>query len=423
MFPKHPHATRRGLAVIALLACVLLSAGMTGQSAAAPTSNYSLAVSTQSDRSSAQSLAGKTYSQPAEIFVFVTPTTSAKRVRFYLDDTTMSSAPRNVASIAPFDFAGTASDGSAVALDVGSLSIAAHTITAAVETTNGKTRIVSASFTVTAPAGTTPPPPPPPPPTGTVDPSGEAAPTGDLPGWRQVFVDDFSQDVPLGSFPAAVSSKWSAYPNTFKDTSKNGVYWPEKTVSINGGLMDMWLHTETINGVATHLVAAPLPKLKSTDPAVTSWTGSSGTAYTAQTYGRYAVRFRADPLPQYKTAWLLWPKSGIWPGDGEIDFPEGNLNSTICAFMHRQNGTSGSDQDGACSGATYPTWHTAVIEWTPTICRFILDGKVILAPTSRIPSNPMRWVLQTETALSGGPPADSTAGHVQVDWVAAYAPA
>ncbi|MCA1662856.1 MAG: hypothetical protein LC659_01020, partial [Myxococcales bacterium] len=150
MLPKRPHATRRGLAVIPLLACVLLSAGMTGQAAAAPTPKYSLAVSTQSDRSSDQSLAGKTYSQPADIFVFVTPTTSAKRVRFYLDDTTMSSAPRNVGSIAPFDFAGTASDGAAIALDVSTLSIASHTITAAVETTSGRTRIVSASFTVTA---------------------------------------------------------------------------------------------------------------------------------------------------------------------------------------------------------------------------------------------------------------------------------
>jgi len=418
MSPKRLHVTRRGLAVLPLLACVLLSAGMTGQAVATPLPNYSLAVSTEPDRSSAQSLAGRTYIQPADVFVFVTPTASTKHVRFYLDDTTMSGAPRNIDSSAPFDFAGTASDGSAVALDVGSLSIAAHTITAAVETTRGKTQIVSASFTVTAPTRTPPPPPSP-----TVDPSGEPTPVGDLPGWRQIFIDDFGQDVALGSFPAAVSAKWTAYPNTYKDTSKNGVYWPQKTISIKDGLMDMWLHTETINGVATHLVSAPIPKLPSTDPAVSSWTVSSGLTYTAQTYGRYAMRFRADPLPQYKTAWLLWPKSGVWPRDGEIDFPEGNLNGTICAFMHRQNGTSGSDQDGACSGATYPTWHTAVIEWTPTICRFILDGKVILAPTSRIPSNPMRWVLQTETALSGGPPANSTAGHVQVDWVAAYAPA
>ena len=42
--------------------------------------------------------------------------------------------------------------------------------------------------------------------------------------------------------------------------------------------------------------------------------------------------------------------------------------------------------------------------------------------TNRIPNTPMHWVIQTETALTA--PADTAAGHVQIDWVAiwAYAP-
>jgi hypothetical protein len=125
---------------------------MPGQAAAAPVPNYSLAVSTQPDRSSPQSLSGKTYAQGAKIYVVTTPTTSARQVRFYLDDTSMSRAPRTTDSAAPFDFAGTAADGSANPLDTSTLSAATHTITAAVDTTNGKRRVVSASFTVTAPA-------------------------------------------------------------------------------------------------------------------------------------------------------------------------------------------------------------------------------------------------------------------------------
>jgi hypothetical protein len=35
----------------------------------------------------------------------------------------------------------------------------------------------------------------------------------------------------------------------------------------------------------------------------------------------------------------------------------------------------------------------------------------------------MHWVLQTETGLDGIVPADSTAGNVQIDWVAVYRPA
>jgi hypothetical protein len=229
-------------------------------------------------------------------------------------------------------------------------------------------------------------------------------PVGDIPGWHQIFADDFLTDVPLGSFPSAVSSRWNAYPDGWMDTSKNGTYEPSKVVSISGGVLRMHLHTE--GGV--HMVSAPEPILPGGTPGLL--------------YGRYAVCFRSDPVPGYKTAWLLWPDSENWPTDGEIDFPEGNLDGTISAFMHRMNGTSGSDQDAYTSTATYPTWHTAVIEWSATQCRFLLDGTVLGASTQRIPSTKMHWVLQTETQLSGGPPSDTAAGDVEVDWVVAYVP-
>ena len=82
-------------------------------------------------------------------------------------------------------------------------------------------------------------------------------------------------------------------------------------------------------------------------------------------YGRYAVRWKADAIPGYKVAWLLWPDSEVWPRDGEIDFPEGNLDGTVEGFMHRQNGTSGGDQDHAGSAVRFGDgrWHTAVTEW------------------------------------------------------------
>jgi len=37
-------------------------------------------------------------------------------------------------------------------------------------------------------------------------PSGQAMPVGNLPGWTQIFTDDFTTNVPLGSFPEAVSA-------------------------------------------------------------------------------------------------------------------------------------------------------------------------------------------------------------------------
>ena len=119
-------------------------------------------------------------------------------------------------------------------------------------------------------------------------PSGEAMPGGDLPGWRQIFADDFTTTVPLGSFPAAVSSQWGAYPYSWKDTSGYVTYSPEKVVSVADGVLTKDIHTE--GGVA--MIAAIQPKV----PA-------------ASTYGRYAVRYRFDSLVGYKMAWLLWPDS------------------------------------------------------------------------------------------------------------------
>jgi beta-glucanase (GH16 family) len=229
-------------------------------------------------------------------------------------------------------------------------------------------------------------------------------PVGDLPGWTQVYSDDFSQSVPLGQFPAAVSSQWTDYPDGWNDTTGNGEYEPSQVVSIHDGVMDLYLHTQ--NGV--HMVAAP-------EPVIPGAPGSDG----GLLYGRYSVRFKADPVPGYKTAWLLWPDSNQW-SEGEIDYPEGDLNNTFDAYMHyRGDPTS---QDVYSTSATYTSWHTATIEWTPQAVTFYLDGQDIGSSTNTgdIPDTPMHLVLQTETQLTGGPPSDSAAGHVYIDWVVVY---
>lgn len=237
-----------------------------------------------------------------------------------------------------------------------------------------------------------------------VDPSGQTMPVGSPTGWRKVFSDNFATAVPLGSFPKAVSNKWDAYLDGWKDTSRNGTYSPSKVISVRNGLLNMYLHTE--NGV--HMVSAPVPKI----PGV----GSQG----GLLYGRYAVRYRTDAVAGYKVAWLLWPDSENW-SDGEIDFPEGNLNQKVEAFMHYRNAPT--SQDGYRTSATFTSWHTAVVEWTPKSVKFMLDGATIGTSTdpTKIPNKPMHWVLQTETALDGTVPSNTAAGNVQIDWVAAYA--
>lgn len=231
-------------------------------------------------------------------------------------------------------------------------------------------------------------------------------PVGDLPGWHQIFADDFTADAPLGSWLTTYGGRWRAYPEPWRDTSKRGMYSPGKVLSASNGLLDMYIHSE--NGQP--YVAAPEPKI-------------NGSGARGQTYGRYSVKFRVPTaLPGYKTAWLLWPDSNN-SAEGELDFPEGNLSagSTIHAYAHDVNGVHSHNAFAANSNQTYTSWHIATIEWRPTGVTYFLDGVNLgTAPLSGTPKTPMHWILQTETALGGDAPLASTAGHVQVDWVTAY---
>lgn len=243
----------------------------------------------------------------------------------------------------------------------------------------------------------------------TASPSGESMPTGNIPGWHQVLAENFNETVPLGRFPAAVAARWGhSYPDGFKDTSKLGRYEPTKTVSIEHGVMTIHVHTQ--DGI--HMAAAALPTVPGAH-------GSDG----GMLYGRFQIRLRADPVAGYKLAVLLWPDSEEWPKDGEIDFPEANLNGPILAFVHHQNGTSPNDQTEFATDATYGQWHTATVTWLPSGVSFQLDGQVVGTAFARIPNTPMHLIIQAETSIGGPVPTDAAAGNIQIDWLSVYTPA
>jgi hypothetical protein len=244
--------------------------------------------------------------------------------------------------------------------------------------------------------------------------SGQRLPVGDLPGWRQVFAEDFSHgDVPVGEFPgAAYRAKWSAgYADGTPDTAgqvsggKSG-YYPTRVLSVRNGVLDWFLHSE--NGISMGAAPAPVIANTSTGPHRPN----------SQLYGRYSVRFKADSLRGFKTAWLMWPDSGIWPRDGELDYPEGDLAGPFFGAVHR-SGSSHNIYDVVPSHAMFTSWHTATTEWIPGRVTFLLDGKRLGTLTTRTPIKPMHYILQTESCLTGCP-LPGTAGHVQVAWVAVW---
>lgn len=247
---------------------------------------------------------------------------------------------------------------------------------------------------------------PSPPPPGPGGPSGVPMPVGNLSGWTQVFADDFTTNVPLGSFPGA-DSKWDAgYKDGTKDTGgqqgQPSAYYPSKVLSIQNGVLDMYLH----NSGGTFMGAAPQPK----------FSNSAGYSTNSLTYGRVSVRYKSDSLKGFKTAWLMWPNSEAW-SDGEIDFPESDLSGVITGANHW---VGNPGQFTKFSTTAYTTsWHTATFEWTPGKVQFFLDGTSIGTATTSTPNKPMHYIMQTESCYPSCP-STNTAGHLQVDWVTVY---
>lgn len=226
-----------------------------------------------------------------------------------------------------------------------------------------------------------------------------ALPEGNLPGWTQTFKEDFNSPLSAGGFPGSYSNQWLSYTG-FTDTFKNGDY-DQSILSVKDGKLNAYLHTGADGRPKT---AAPVPLVNG------QWGG--------QQYGRFSVRMRTDSLPGYKTAFLLWSDENNW-NDGEVDFPEGQLNGTVNGFNHCV-GNPTQNCMVAETGAKFTDWHTYTIDWTPSKLTYYVDGVAVGSTTESIPTAKMHWVMQIETA-DGMVPSKTTAGNVEIDWATIYA--
>ncbi len=228
-------------------------------------------------------------------------------------------------------------------------------------------------------------------------------------GWTPLIEQQFNRPAPLGHFADAYPG-WSWYDGmteTSRQTSRPrgqvGVWNSATTMQVKDGMLDCHLYTSGEQPQVCALTPTP-----------------NGQQWHGQLYGRYSVRFRADAVPGYKIAWLLWPDSDIW-SQGEIDFPEAPLDAPITGSSHRTDGAPADFAWFVATATRMQDWHTATIDWEPGRLTFLLDGQswTTTDPVA-LPKVPMRWTLQAETDITAAPPPRTAQGDIQIDWVAAW---
>ncbi|HET7207259.1 MAG TPA: RICIN domain-containing protein, partial [Terriglobales bacterium] len=138
------------------LILLLLISGANTRAFASPT--YALSVSTSASRGNGAALQGAALS--GSVYIFTSNATSLQnynptginKVCYWLDNTAMSGTATHCESVSPYDFVGTAADGSAEPWDTSKISPGSHSLTQAITRSNGGKEVDSATFTVNSTA-------------------------------------------------------------------------------------------------------------------------------------------------------------------------------------------------------------------------------------------------------------------------------
>jgi hypothetical protein len=154
---RPPLAARLVIALGTSLALALVL-GVSGVESTSASTSSRLAMSLNPDRSNAARLDGSTVK--GKIYVFVRDARTLTKVEFYLDSTWLTAPPTRTDTIPPFDFAGTAANGTALPYDTTTLVDGSHRIRAVLTWSSGAIASRRADFTVNNDGVTTPTTPP-----------------------------------------------------------------------------------------------------------------------------------------------------------------------------------------------------------------------------------------------------------------------
>jgi beta-glucanase (GH16 family) len=225
-------------------------------------------------------------------------------------------------------------------------------------------------------------------------------PVGNIPGWRQVFTDNFNGRT-------LNHSKWFSYSGT---PGGDPVGWFDpRHVTVSNGMLEISAYRDR------------------RDQGQWATGGVSSSAGLVQTYGKYLVRFRLDAGVGVTFAALLWPADDSWPP--EIDFSEGNGSGNLGTFATLHYGRQNNRSSSPLPHLNLGQWHTLGVQWTPGELQYTVDGRVWKTMQSKsVPAIPMVLDLQTQTWPCGSWAHCTDAStppvvRMYVDWAVAYAPA
>ncbi len=257
-------------------------------------------------------------------------------------------------------------------------------------------------------------------------------PTSAPAGWHRLYTEGFSTPADTGSFVNQSPDDWylksshpyarslRSYPDGWATTWDLSLNYASKTAGVSSetwgtpGVFELNGHTASVSGKQRSLGGSFFPVIRPD--------ASSTQEQTAQTYGRYSVRFRTTGGEStgsasgagYGTAFLLWPANDNW-SEGEIDYPEMAWGGKISGYVHEINNPSNNAHVIDTTTPTDDAWHTATIEWYPNALAFYLDAVMIKKVTDNVPTTPFRWGFQSGAHTEA--PAPEVQGKLMVDWI------
>jgi hypothetical protein len=208
--------------------------------------------------------------------------------------------------------------------------------------------------------------------------------------YRVVLSDDFSSGYKF--------SNWGTV--YYNGLYSNGAFWwNANDVKVTGGEMQV--------SVSRH--------------ANGSWSAggfNSKAANKTIKYGTVEFDARVETAQGTQAAILMWPKSDVWPRDGEIDIletPKGKAMHTV-----HWAGANGQDVYSAkLSGVDTGQTHHYKMTWLPNLLTIAIDGKVVASwtnpgviPDTAMGFGAMGYVANNSQAWLGGGPNSSTPSKV-----------